>query len=133
MIKSPTISYKAVELDRVSTREQQTVNLIRELNEGYGRAFLNSDIAWYDTMLADDFQCITSAGTRLNKQEFLQRAAQSRSLEDFRFEEVDIRIFGDVAIIHALNSYTSSNGQSGASRYTDIWVKRNGTWKAVSA
>ena len=133
MIKSPTISYKAVELDQLTPREQETVNLIRDLNAGYGRAFLNSDTAWYDTMLADDFQCITSAGTCLNKQEFLQRAAQPRSLEDFRFEEVDIRIFGDVAIIHALNPYTSANGQSGASRYTDIWAKRNGTWKAVSA
>ena len=77
-------------------------------------------------------QC-PSAGTRLNKQEFLQRAAQPVALEDFPFEDVDIRIFGDVAIIHALNPYTSSNGQSGASWYTDIWVKRHGAWKAVSA
>jgi ketosteroid isomerase-like protein len=116
MMKSPTISYKAVALDRLTPREQETINVIRELNAGYGRAFLNADTAWYDTTLADDFQCITSAGTRLNKQEFLQRAAQPVSMEDFRFEDVDIRLFGDVAIIHALNPYTSSHGHSGASR-----------------
>ena len=79
------------------------------------------------TALADDFQCITSAGSCLNTQEFLQRAAQSVSLEDFRFEDADIRLFGDIAIIHALNLHTSSNGQSGANRYTAIWVKRYST------
>jgi Domain of unknown function (DUF4440) len=79
------------------------------------------------TALTDDCQCITSARSCLNKQELLQRAAQSVSLEDFRFEDMDIRLFGDVAIIHALNPYTSSNGQSGASQYTDIWVKRHST------
>jgi ketosteroid isomerase-like protein len=132
MIKSPVVSYRA-DTDAASAQDEATIKLLGELNEGYGRAYLNSDVAWYDQMLADDFQCITSGGVRLNKQEFLKAAAEPVAAEDFRFEEVDIRLFGDVAIIHALNPQRYEGGAAMTTRYTDIWAKRDGVWRTISA
>ena len=44
-----------------------------------------------------------------------------------------VRLMGDVAIIHARTTYTTSDGAPGSGRYTDVWARRNGTWLAVSA
>ena len=43
-----------------------------------------------------------------------------------------IRIIGDVAIIHARTRFTLG-GHPGGGRYTDVWVKQNARWLAVSA
>jgi hypothetical protein len=46
---------------------------------------------------------------------------------------VELRILGDVAIVHARTTYTTADGRAAAGRYTDVWAKRNGAWLAVAA
>jgi len=46
---------------------------------------------------------------------------------------VQVRIMGDVAIIHARTTYTTPDGHERSGRYTDVWARRNGRWLAVSA
>jgi ketosteroid isomerase-like protein len=48
-------------------------------------------------------------------------------------DEVQIRILGDVAIIHARTSYRTVDGIDRHGRYTDVWARRHGRWLAVSA
>ena len=40
---------------------------------------------------------------------------------------------GDVALVHARTTFTTADGRPGASRYTDVWARRNGRWVAVAA
>jgi ketosteroid isomerase-like protein len=47
--------------------------------------------------------------------------------------DVKIRIFGDTAIIHGRTNYTTADGRAARGRYTDVWVKRGGTWKCVGS
>jgi ketosteroid isomerase-like protein len=47
--------------------------------------------------------------------------------------DVDVRLMGDFAIVHARTTFTASNGRPGSGRYTDVWARRNGRWLAVSA
>ena len=47
--------------------------------------------------------------------------------------DINIRLLGDVAIIHARTTYTLADGAQGSGRYTDVWAKRNGRWLAVAA
>ncbi len=51
----------------------------------------------------------------------------------FPVDKVSIRRFADVALIHAENAYELKDGRRGISRYTDIWVKRDGRWLCVAA
>ena len=37
------------------------------------------------------------------------------------------------AVIHARMTFTQADGRSGPGRYTDIWARRNGEWRAVAA
>ena len=48
-------------------------------------------------------------------------------------QDVQIRLLGDFAIIHARTSFKLANGQPGGGRYTDVWARQGGRWLAVSA
>ena len=108
-------------------------NRLRRLNELYVRATLTCDVEWYRARLADDFVCIESDGTVLDKDSFLQRIAGGSDLADYQLHEVDVRCYGDVALVRAMGSWTAKTGKPGTSRYTDVYVRADGDWKVVSA
>ena len=106
---------------------------ISRLNEEYVRASLAGDVAWYDARLADDFVCIESDGSVLDKPAFLDRTSGGSDLADYRLAEVDVRFYGDVALVRALGIWSTKAGTPGTSRYVDVYVRTNGDWKVVSA
>ena len=107
--------------------------ILRELNQAYVDAFLHADVDWYDTYLADDFVCIESDGSVLDKARFLRQAAAGPDAAAYRLAEIRVRVLGDVALIHATGVFTRRDGTTGTSRYTDVYAKREGIWKAVAA
>ena len=48
-------------------------------------------------------------------------------------EDVRIRLLGDFTIIHGCFISRSADGKQRRGRYTDNYVRRDGTWVAVSA
>lgn len=106
---------------------------LRMLNEQYVRASLAGDVEWYRTHLADEFVCIESDGSVLDKTAFLQMTAQGSDLAEYRLDEVAIRFYGDVALVRATGSWTAKNGKPGMSRYIDVYVRSGDDRKAVSA
>ena len=64
---------------------------------------------------------------------FLAQTARPVTISNLEANDVEIRLFGDVAIIHARTSYTMADGRPGAGRYTDVWACQNGKWLCVSA
>lgn len=116
-----------VELDG---SEQTT---LEQLNQEYVAAFMNADVEWYQEHLADDFVCIESDGSVLNKNQFLQNTAKGPDVDDYMLHEVDVRIYGGVALVQATGSWTGKDKSKGISRYTDVYVKSDNVWKAISA
>jgi ketosteroid isomerase-like protein len=113
----------------VRTDEQ----LIRDLNAGYVRAFLNSDADWYDRHLTPDFMCILTNGTPVDRATFLANARKPHTTVTYDLSEVSVRVHGDAALVSALGTWTRKDGTSGRTRYVDVWVRKDGEWKAVSA
>jgi ketosteroid isomerase-like protein len=107
--------------------------LLRQLNEQYIRASLAGDVEWYRAHLADEFVCIESDGTVLDKASFLRMTAKGSELANYRLDEVDVRFYGDVALVRATGSWTSKSGTPGLSRYVDVYAHSGSEWKAVSA
>jgi ketosteroid isomerase-like protein len=104
------------------------------LNEGYIAAYLNADVDWYRQHLAEDFICIESDGTVLDKAAFLTDCAKGPDVASYKLADTTIRIYGDTGIVQARGNFTRPDGSTGTSRYTDIWVRtaKDG-WKTVSA
>lgn len=109
------------------------IETLTRLNALYIQAAANADAELFDTFLADDFLCSTPEGTLLNRQEFLDRNRASSPMLSLDFDDVRIRVIGDVALIHARTRFALADGRRGAGRYTDVWALRSGAWLAVSA
>ena len=81
---------------------------------------------WYRAILTDDFVCIDSDGSILLKKEFLDQAARGPDIASYKLEEVNVRFYGDVAVVQATGRFIRKDNSTGLSRYTDIYV-RSGT------
>jgi ketosteroid isomerase-like protein len=106
---------------------------LQELNREYIRSVQMSDVRRFQEILADDFLCSLPDGSLLDRERFLQQTAVPVKISDLEARDVNIRVMGDFAIIHARTAYRTADGRDGAGRYTDVWAKRSGTWLAVSA
>ena len=120
-------------MTNLSSAVASDLEQLTELNETYIRSVQTSDVARFDQILADDFLCTLSDGTLLDRQRFLEYTARPVTIANLAAQDVNIRILGDVAIIHARTTFTQPDGGAGEGRYTDIWAKRHSTWLAVAA
>jgi len=103
------------------------------LNQDYIRSVQTSDVRRFQEILSDDFLCSLPDGSLIDRRRFLERTAQPPGITELQAHDVDVRLMGDFAIVHARTTFTASNGRSGSGRYTDVWARRNGRWLAVSA
>lgn len=106
---------------------------LARLNQEYVDAFMNADVDWYREHLAEDFVCIESDGSVLNKQEFLANTVKGPDVADYKLEHVDVRVYGNAALVQATGLWTREDGSMGMSRYIDVYVKQSEQWKTVSA
>jgi ketosteroid isomerase-like protein len=107
--------------------------ILTELNRDYINSVQTSDVRRFDEILAEDFLCSTPDGLLLDRAQFLQHAAAPVHFLNLQARDVQVRIMGDFAIIHARTTFTKHDGQSGNGRYTDTRARRNGRWLATSA
>jgi ketosteroid isomerase-like protein len=107
--------------------------ILEKLNRGYVRSVEEKDAAWFDSHLAPDFMNSNPDGSLVDRAGFLKQIARGAGVSGIQEHDVLIRIVGDLAIIHARTTYTTSSGKPGAGRYTDIWSRRAGRWLCVAA
>ena len=103
------------------------------LNQDYIRSVQTSDVGRFDQLLADDFLCSNPDGALVDRVAFLEQTARPVTISGLQAEDVNVRLLGDFAIIHARTTYTTGEGRPSAGRYTDVWAKRDGRWVAISA
>jgi ketosteroid isomerase-like protein len=106
---------------------------LTKLNEGYIRSVQQSDVRWFDEILANDFLCSMPDGSLLDRKAFLDHTAKPVTIRNIQAHDVNVRLMGDFAIIHARTTFTAADGGPGGGRYTDVWARRDGRWLAVSA
>jgi ketosteroid isomerase-like protein len=108
-------------------------DILTKLNQEYVDAFMNSDADWYRDHLAEDFVCIQSDGSMLGKAEFLRNAARGPDVASYELLGVRVRMFGEMALVHAIGRFTRTDGSAGKSRYTDVWALQDGRWRTIAA
>jgi ketosteroid isomerase-like protein len=106
---------------------------LSDLNHHYVRSVDQADVKWFDQHLAQDFVNTNPDGTRLDRAAFLAQVGRGSAVKDIREHDVQIRVLGDFAIIHARTSYTKPDGSAGGGWYTDDWQLRPEGWRCVSA
>jgi hypothetical protein len=87
---------------------------------------------------ADDLVYTSSRGTRTNKAEIMASfddpdgAAERAASPSYRGEDVDIRIYGDMAIVAFRLIGTAEDGTEQQYFNTGTFLKRDGAWRAIA-
>ena len=103
------------------------------LNDDYIRSVQTSDVQRFREILAEDFLCSQPDGSLIDRAQFLAQTARPVTISNLQAHDVNVRLMGDFAIIHARTTYTTADGRAASGRYTDVWARRDGRWLAVSA
>jgi ketosteroid isomerase-like protein len=117
----------------IDTAAQRDHEKLTELNRDYIASVQHGDVRRFQELLADDFLCSNPDASLVDKAQFLLQTARPVSISDLVADQVQIRLLGDIAIIHARTSYRTAAGEQRHGRYTDVWARRGGQWLAVSA
>ena len=108
------------------------VSTLLSLNDDYIRAVETSDVKRFREILGEDFLCSLPDGSHIDRDAFLEHVAEPSQLSDLRALDVNVRVMGDFALVHARTTFVR-DGRPGASRYTDAWARRSGRWVAIAA
>ena len=109
------------------------LDALHQLNRDYISSVQNSDVRRFDQILAEDFYCSNPDGSLVDRKDFLKQTAVPVKISNLEAVDVNIRLLGDFAIIHARTTYRLPDGRPGGGRYTDVWARRDGRWLCVSA
>ncbi len=103
------------------------------MNSDYIQSVIHSDVNRFSELLATDFLCSRPDGTLIDRTEFLKHTGEPYPFRHLEAHDVNVRLMGDVAIVHARTTFVHLDGTRGAGRYTDVWARRDGQWLAVAA
>jgi ketosteroid isomerase-like protein len=115
----------------------EVVAALEKLNSEWLTAYKTRDGAALDRILADDFEAIYPGGRLLRKADLLKTATDpARTITSIAWEDLKVLVFGDVAVVRARSRLSGKNAEgdfSSVNDYADVYVKRAGAWRAVSA
>lgn len=78
-----------------------------------------------------NYKHITDQGAILSRTQELAATAKEPFTMKATAQTIDFA--GDAAVVHGVNTLTQSGKILMRVRFTDVFVKRNGTWMALSA
>lgn len=109
-------------------RKRTTMLQIEQVEAERAAARKNGDKNTLERLIADDFVETNRNGKVLSKADMLAEQA----VQNLRVDDTKIRIYGDAAIVTGRASYVSLENVQVATRFTRVWVRREGKWLLVS-
>jgi hypothetical protein len=119
-------------MEAIATLSPDT-QVLEQLNAQYILAVQMSDVGWFEKNLAEDFLNSNPDGSLVDRAQFLVQIARPAAISTLQAHDVRIRTLGETAIVHGRTTYKKPDGQAGAGRYTDVWMRRRGQWVCVAA
>jgi ketosteroid isomerase-like protein len=117
--------------------QEQTVAELTRLDAEFQRAVGAKDVAAVAKFLADDYILVTASSRIMTKQELLKEIAPAGlTWEMNASREVSVRVYGDTAIVTALleqKGIDNNERFDSPVRYTDTWLREDGTWRQIAA
>ncbi len=110
---------------------------LKQIENDWVVAQKGRDAAKLSAILGDDWVGLGWSGKTANKAQALANLnATGESLDSIEMGPMNVRVFGTVAIVTGSDTEKSkSEGKDSSGKYTwtDVFVQRNGVWKAVAS
>ena len=121
---------------QVSAQEKDMAAL-KKLNAKFIHNFVTNDVPSHSLIIHKDFIHINTEGKYTGRTKYLENWAHGfGDIKYWDYRNEDIKIFGNVALVHAQNKcIVIQDGKEVISywMYTDTYIKENGEWKCVQA
>lgn len=122
---------------RQAARNAKVEQEIRKLEREWFESYVRGDRVAFDRIVADDAVMIYGNGKVGKKSEAMAEIKAPADLSySLTSDDVQVRVYGDTAIVTGrVTEKGTFNGRNlnSQSRYTDVWVRRNGRWQVVAA
>ena len=107
------------------------------LERGWNDAVYQKDLAFIETILADDYTATYEDGDVGDRAKELRLVAEfNQQVQSAIQDDFTVRVFQDTAVVRfTLHLVGIKQGQRTALdlRYSDVWVMRDGRWRCVSS
>jgi len=107
------------------------------LERGWNDAVYKKDLAFIDSVLADDYTATYEDGDVGDRAKELRLVAEfNQQVESAIQDDFTVRVYHDTAVVRfTLHLVGMKQGQRTALdlRYSDVWVTRDGRWRCVSS
>ena len=137
MLTAPAPDLAKVAAPPSTPAQSPEIAALEALNAEWLNAYKTHDGAALERILADDFEAIYPGGRVMKKADLVKAAVNpARVVETIAWEDLKIMIFGDVAVVRArsrMSGRTAEGPFSGSNDYADVYVRRAGAWRAISA
>lgn len=112
-------------------------DFVKQIEYEWGVAFERRDFTTLDRLMADEYILTDPLGHVRSKEETLAAlAANEVEFESTRSDDVNVRIHGDTAVVTGRSTFRGCYkgwSMAGQYQYTDVLVRREGTWRAISS
>lgn len=114
----------------------QDEQVITQIELDWEHALLTADVATLDRIMVPEFRMGDANGFTSKADILADLKSGDYKCEAMVLEDFKVALFGDTAIAYVLETEKSSykgTDTSGQYRGIDVYVKRNGQWRAVAA
>jgi ketosteroid isomerase-like protein len=110
---------------------------LRALEERFMTAVAERDLDFLERHLGEEFTLITgrSGHETRGRAEWLEVTATAYEIRSFRFDELEVLDYGDVAVVRSRYSQEARMGGADRSQsylMTDVWHRREGAFRLVA-
>jgi len=124
--------------------EARTLNAaeqeVLKVENDWNQALVNRDTASLQRFYADEYLYTDPDGLVWDKAKDLANLASGSAarLSAYKLDDTSVRMYGDVAVVTGRNTIKGVfervySDVSGAYRFTDVFVKRNGRWQCIAS
>jgi ketosteroid isomerase-like protein len=109
---------------------------IKQLEQDWAVALKNRDTAATDQIVAPSWMMTDQDGVLSDKaQADADLKTGAYLIETFKIDDLQVHVDGDTAVVFGVETEKSTykgTDSSGQYRFTDVFVKRDGSWKAIA-
>ena len=110
---------------------------LEQLQRDWMQAVEDRDMERLEEIVAPGFRftAIHLNPEPMTREQWMGAAMEGYTITTFAFEEIEIDLFGDTAVIHARYSQIASFATvnlSNVFRLTDVWSRISGRWQVVA-
>ncbi len=109
---------------------------LQRLQQAWMDAVIARDAAALEAIVGPEFTLLSARTDRpVPRDEWLALAVGRVQMTSFRYEDFDIDVFGDAAVVRSRGIQEATvDGRDWSDTFllTDVWVRRDGRWQVVS-